>query len=522
MTKIQLFAPKTEFSILSTENMQTLDSESKKLYASQNAGTSAIQAGYQLMKQAGHALFEFIKARLATPVAVFVGAGNNGGDGLVLAKHLTDAGIPCTVYGVCDPAKYKNEAQMAYEDFTLAGGKIIPFYKDAPLKQFKLIVDCVLGLGARGELRPEYEKAVIAINQSKVPVIAADVPTGYDSFLHILNVPHINAQETLLFGYPRLDAYTIEGGAAFGKVSVAALDFPEELVQKFSDNTFLANEQIIPELLPPRNEWGDKRKQGCALIIAGSKDMPGAAVLCTKAALRSGTGLVTLASPASATPSLQAKLTEPVFVSLPDSSDGTVQPGNLPILLYKAAQNQAIAIGPGLSCTPAAKEFVLEFLSRIDDQPVVIDADALNSIASEPSILKNIKTPAILTPHTREYERLFGKLPENSSDIPAVLRATAKNTNKVILLKGVPTYIASPDGRIFVVPTANSGLAKGGSGDILTGIIVALLAQGLPTTEAAILGALLHQKAGRITRETMGAYSMLPSDVIRNLYKAFS
>ena len=135
--------------------------------------------------------------------------------------------------------------------------------------------------------------------------------------------------------------------------------------------------------------------------------------------------------------------------------------------------------------------------------------------------LQDLQAPAILTPHVREFARLFRTLPENSCDIPSRLKAIATSTNKVILLKGAPTYIASPDRNVYVIPVANSGMAKGGSGDVLTGIITALLAQGLSTAEAAVLGALLHQKAGRITREELGAFSMLPSDVIKNLHKAF-
>ena len=175
---------------------------------------------------------------------------------------------------------------------------------------------------------------------------------------------------------------------------------------------------------------------------------------------------------------------------------------------------------------------VLELLPQLNT-PTVIDADALNAIATlndntaltcdnaAIEYLQKLQAPAILTPHVREFARLFGKLPD-SFEIPDHLRRIATSTNKVILLKGAPTYIAAPDGKVYVIPVANSGMAKGGSGDVLTGIIVALLAQGIATAEAAVLGALLHQKAGRIAREEFGAFSMLPSDIIKNLHKAFS
>ncbi len=352
----------------------------------------------------------------------------------------------------------------------------------------------------------------------------------------------------MLFGFPRLDAYVKESGNAFGKTTVAKLSYPDELVKQFDEKNYLVTEDAIPQLLPERNEWGDKRAQGTSLIIAGSKDMPGAAALCTEAALRSGAGLVTLATSQAIMPVLQTKLSEPVFCGLDGNekcgSDnyGTLQPQHIPTLLNHAKHASAVAIGPGLSTNEESVKAVLELLPQLNT-PTVIDADALNVIATlngsasknagdsaiqnsavfnaAINYLRNLQIPAILTPHVREFARLFGNLP-NSFEIPSCLRSIATSTNKVILLKGAPTYIAAPDGKVYVIPVANSGMAKGGSGDVLTGIIVALLAQGIGTAEAAVLGALLHQKAGRIAREEFGAFSMLPSDIIKNLHKSFS
>lgn len=609
--------------ILSTEGMRGLDAASKKFFAneatSEPSETDVIQSGYTLMQEAGLALFKFVQAKSLEPIAVFIGGGNNGGDGLVLAKHLLQAGIKSTVFNLANENKFKNEAKLALDDFLQAGGSLFDFKKNIEdPKQaslllhdgFKLIVDCMLGNGAKGELRLEFASAVQAINKSGLPVIAADAPTGYDSSTHVCNEVCIHADETMLFGFPRLDAYAKEGGRAFGKVTVAPLKYPAELIPQFDEKVYLVTEDVIPQLLPTRDEWGDKRIQGSPLIIAGSKDMPGAAALCTEAALRSGAGLVTLAVPQVIAQVLQAKLSEPVFCSLEDYSNfngncseirdekrkdctdfngncvgesndtekrsencdaslnenrGVLQQQHIPTLLKRAKHATAIAIGPGLSTNAGTVQTVLELLPQLN-APTVIDADALNAIATlnentakgatkDSSVdcaaidcaatancatnkdyasmdraatdcatiryLREIQAPAILTPHVREFARLFGALPKNSCDIPNFLKNIATSTNKVILLKGAPTYIASPDGNVYVIPVANSGMAKGGSGDVLTGIIVALLSQGLAPAKAASLGALLHQKAGRITREKMGAFSMLPSDVIRNLHKAF-
>lgn len=577
--------------VLSTEGMRALDKAAKEALA---GDASAIEAGYGLMKQAGAALFkkvvEILNRNVAgrwdvcrgagdapssepayngagdapRSVAVFVGGGNNGGDGLVLAKLLIEAGIPCTVYSLAAANKFQNEAKMALEDFALAGGRLIAYSPaDDSLPQaetaseglsqaetarrmprfagFTLAVDCMLGNGAHGKLRELYAAAVRDIAASNIPVVAADAPTGYDSQEHVRREPCTRACETLLFGFPRLDAYTREGGPAFGEASVAPLGYPASTVAQFSENTFLATESLIPQILPERDDWGDKRKQGCAMIVAGSGDMPGAAALCTHAALRSGAGLVTLASPEAVMPVLQAKLSEPVFVNLQDiagqDADSTddrataLSPAHIPQILEKAKHNQALAIGPGLGSAECTRDAVIEILPQLNC-PLVIDADALNAIATHnktsasptsgaASYLHSIETAAILTPHRREFERLFGALPTNDIDIPKLLRDIARNTKKVIFLKGAPTFVAVPDGRVFIAPAHNSGLAKGGSGDVLTGIITALLAQGLPTCEAAVLGALLHQKAGRIARTKMGAFSMLPSDVIGALPQAF-
>lgn len=552
--------------ILSTEGMRGLDAASKEFLANKISSgpseTDIIQSGYTLMQEAGLALFKFVQAKSLEPIAVFIGGGNNGGDGLVLAKHLLQAGIKNTVFSLANENKFKNEAKLALDDFLQAGGSLFDFKKilEDPNQAslllhdgFKLIVDCMLGNGAKGELRPEFASAVQAINNSSLPIIAADAPTGYDSSAHICNEVCIHANETMLFGFPRLDAFTKEGGPSFGKAVTAPLNYPTEIVQKFDEKNYLITEDFISQLLPERDEWGDKRVQGSPLIIAGSKDMPGAAALCTEAALRSGAGLVTLATTEAITPIIQAKLSEPVFCSLEDKAGencrddarsenrGILQPQHILTLLKRAKHASAIAIGPGLSTSADTVQTVLKLLPQLS-APTVIDADALNAIATlnDSAIsdaatnncaaisdsaafqyLREMKAPAILTPHVREFARLFGKLPENSCEIPSRLREIATRANKVILLKGAPTFIATPDGNVYIIPVANSGMAKGGSGDVLSGIIVALLSQGLSAIEATVLGALLHQKAGKLTREELGAFSMLPSDIIKNLHKAF-
>lgn len=511
--------------IISAASMRSLDSETK-LFNTENSdfAASAIEAGYDLMKEAGAALYNRVLELLGNKnsrVAVFVGGGNNGGDGLVLATLLIEAGVPCTVFSLAKPETFKNEARMAYEDFAANRGKLI--YTSGNLPQspdYALVVDCMLGNGTSGELRPVFAQVVETINSWNIPVLAADAPTGFDSLEHHRGKVCIKASETMLFGLPRLDAFTSDGSEVFGKVKVAQLHYPLELIQKFDENLYLADESFIPELLPLRNESGEKRSQGTAMIIAGSGNMTGAAFLCTKAALRSGAGLITLATPKAILPILQSKLVEPVFCGLGDKNCDIISVSHMLQLQERAKHQSAIAIGPGLGTDPETQDAIRVFLTGLN-VPVVIDADAINACGA--TFFKNQEGPtnAIITPHKREWERNFEKLPDNANLYPEYLRKFTEQFNMVILLKGTPTYVALPDGKVYVIPARNSGMAKGGSGDVLTGIIVALLAQGLTTGDAAVLGALLHQKAGRLTRKELGAYSMLPSDIVNHLHLAF-
>lgn len=519
--------------ILSTEGMRALDNETKS-YNTRNNGfgsqdyelATPVDAGYILMKEAGEALFQRVSEILGSntygaSVAVFVGGGNNGGDGLVLAKRLLESGTHCVVYSLANPDAFKNEAKLAYEDFQKNGGSLVRTSSGLPGKPtFKLIVDCMLGNGASGELRPAFAEVVSAINSWNIPVLAADAPTGYDSAQHRKNDICIHADETMLFGLPRQDAYSKEGSSVFGKITVASLHYPEDLIQHYDQGVYLTDEGLIPSLLPQRDEAGEKRSQGCAMVIAGSDNMTGAAALCTEAALRSGAGLVTLATPKAILPVLQTKLSEPIFCGLGTADSEKLAMPHIMQLQEMARHQRAIAIGPGLGTDPETQDTIRIFLSSIS-LPVVIDADAINACGSSFFCMGSTSQDVIITPHKREWERNFGPLPSNEIYYPEYLKQVANQFGITILLKGAPTYIATPDGRVYLVPARNSGLAKGGSGDVLTGIIVAFLAQGLPTDEAAVLGALLHQKAGRITREQMGAFSMLPSDVIHNLSKAF-
>lgn len=482
-------------------------------------GTS-LKKGYALMEEAGEALFEKIQSfrfnhqsEAHKPVLIFTGGGNNGGDGFVAARLLRNNKIPYSVYGLVDPKDFKNEALLAYRDFIKAGGE---FSLIIDVTKFViepssgcLVVDALLGVGATGILRPRFAKLVETLNNLNLPILAVDSPT----------IP-LRANETLLFGFPRCEAFELETASYYGSISVAPLSYKKSLTQKISSSDYWIPESNYRQLFPCRNEFLDKRAQGTGLLIAGSLGMTGAPSLAALAALRSGIGLLSMAVPLCLLDILSSKLTEPVLYPIGDSSARGFSENQVDELKSYFKHQNAICIGPGISQRVEVKKMVIDLLPSFTS-PVILDADALNALEGKPEKLLSLKVPAIITPHAREWGRLFGPLPTKIEDVISVVKEKASQYKVTIVLKGVPTCIASSKGEVYLVGKANSGLAKGGSGDVLAGIILALLAQGLSTLEAALLGTWIHAEAGEHARTRLGSFSMLPSDVIDSLSSVF-
>jgi ADP-dependent NAD(P)H-hydrate dehydratase / NAD(P)H-hydrate epimerase len=484
--------------------------------------------GYRLMGLAAKALFRKIMEVVPHPgeaaVAIFVGGGNNGGDGLVLARLLHQVKMRHQVYGMVPPEALRGEAARALSDYRQLGGHYIYlesleelFNKDLI---FTLAVDAMLGLGQEGSPRGKYAELVRRLNQWNVPVLAVDCPTGFDSQAGVPGDPCLRVRWTVMMGYPRLEAFCIPGGDFFGETEVAPLDYSDEVVHKCHAHNYWLPPKAFAHLLPQRNDWGDKRVQGYAAIVAGSSGMSGAATLCAQAALRSGVGMVNLASPDCILPALACKLTEPVLHALPCNGQGLLDPSHLPKLEALCDRSDAICIGPGLSTQASVRDTVRQLIKRVR-KPIVLDADGLNAIAGEPSLLRLSKNPVVLTPHVGEWARLFGPAPLTPSGTLEAVREKAQEYGVVIVLKGPPTFIGTPAGEVYLMPNANSGMAKGGSGDVLAGLITSMLAQGMEPEEAALMGVHLHNRAGHFALQEHGAFCMQPSDMITQLPKAF-
>lgn len=429
------------------------------------AGTPAAE----LMERAGLAVakiaFELLRRSDSRSVLLFAGKGNNGGDALVAARHLEAAG--------CSPTVVRTE--------------------DWPceLPEAAVVVDGLLGIGLTGEVREPIASIIKWINHSKLPVVAIDVPSG-------LGTPAcVRATVTVTMGLPKIDLLRHPDEA--GRIEVADIGLLTGDVE--SDIELITRADIT---VPARRRSAHKGDLGHLLIIAGSEGYTGAPVLCAHAAARSGAGLVTLAVPKNIYP-IVAGNCPPEVMPQPLSFE-QVPPGF-----------DAIAIGPGMGRAPETQKLIWKLLSTAG-RPVVVDADALNAIATAPAALKKLPAPMVLTPHPGEMARLIGrKVEDRWSDA----RKFAKEYGKVLVLKGAGTVVTDQSGKLWINSTGNPGMAKGGMGDALTGIIGALLAQGLAPLEAAKAGVFCHGLAGDLAAARVGQTSLLATDLIASLGPAF-
>lgn len=484
--------------------------------------------GFSLMKRAGEALAHKVQQILRElgpgTVAIFCGKGNNGGDGFVLARLLQQKGLSLRVFLIDRRQSVQGDALLALESFLEAGGHLEELSDigslDNQSKSCKLVVDAMVGTGLRGPLRGLIAEVVRAINGWQIPVLSVDVPSGFDCMGGVPGNPCIRTQWTLLMGFPRVETCFFPSGDFFGKVEVADLQYPNSVVSDCHAHNFTLKHQVFPNLLPKRKIWGDKKDHGVCVLLAGSQGMTGAPALCARAAMRSGAGMVYLGVPSTEVPVLAAKLTEVVLLPLPATETGTIAESGLPLISGMIEKCDAVCVGPGLGLHPQTQSMVHALLSVLNC-PVVLDADALNALRGCAKLLKAIPGPVVITPHAAEWSRLFGRLPMSAERMLDRLREVAMQYQITVVYKGNPTVVSTAQGENFVLCAGNSGMAKAGSGDVLAGVITALLAQGCSPVDAALLGVYIHSQAGKLAAQSLGEYSMLPSDVLNCFPQVF-
>jgi hydroxyethylthiazole kinase-like uncharacterized protein yjeF len=483
-----------------------------------------------LMENAGDAVAQFILENYprAERVAVVCGKGNNGGDGFVVARQMHRAGRVVEVLLLASPSELKGDAAAMFEQLPVRPIVVqslaeLQAESSRSLANCDLLVDAILGTGFKPPVKELYAGAIAAINSGSKPVIAVDIPSGADSdAMTPQAAPGIaRANAIVTFTAPR--PAHVFGRLTRGPVIVAPIGSPEAAIES-KLKLEVSTPRDLAALLAPRPTDSNKGMYGHVLIVGGSLGKSGAAAMAGMAALRAGTGLVTVATAKSALPNVAGFAAELMTEPLPETDTGGISAASVKNgkLQQLASTMTVVAIGPGIGRHPETVEFVREAVRTLKC-PLVIDADGLNAFDGKTELLDGSKRALVLTPHPGEMSRLAGiSTKAVQADRLNVARAFAREHRLVLVLKGSLTIVALPDGTAWVNPTGNPGMATGGTGDILTGMTAGILAQ-MPTdaARAAVEAVYLHGLAGNVAAQSMGEHSLVATDLLAGLPEAF-
>ncbi len=483
--------------------------------------------GHVLMERAGAGATEALLREFPhihkSLVLIVAGKGNNGGDGFVIARLLKKQGVKCEVVLVARKAEVKGEALRNLTAFLRLRGQMTEVTEPAQLDLVQeklsrsgLVVDALLGTGLNSPVQGLMAALIDLINASGVPVVAVDIPSGLDADTGAPLGTAIQAELTVTFGYPKIGQIGDPGATHIGRLVIVDIGIALEALARVQPQTTLLTAEAVGVLVRERRRAAHKGDFGHLVVLAGARGKSGAALLCGGAALRVGTGLVTLAGPASLNSVFSSVLIEAMTVPFPERPDGS-------LVLDEGAMTQAlqgksaVAFGPGVGVSTDTIGLTRWLLAH-SELPLVIDADGLNCLATDPSALLSARGPVVLTPHPGEMARLMNTSnAEVQSRRLEVARAFATQHRCYLILKGAHTVIAAPGGRAWVNTTGNPGMASGGMGDVLTGILGGLLAQGYPPEEACTLGVFLHGYAGDLAAQEKGEAGILARDLIERL-----
>lgn len=472
-------------------------------------------------------------------IVIVCGKGNNGGDGMALARHLSNIGFQVQVFLLADPNELKGDAATNYRVATNFGVPIQPITSSEqlsqlvePMREADLVVDALLGTGITGEVRGLYAEAIPLITQHAPRILSVDIPSGINSDTGEICGVAVRADATVTLGAVKLGLVLFPGADYAGDLFVGSLGIPEQLLAKLNIRRFVTTYEIVNKVLPPRHPNTHKGDYGRVLVIGGAPGMSGAAIMAGKAALRAGAGLAQVALPRSLNIAVETAALEVMSFPLPETESGTIAPEALNVLADRLNWADVIALGCGISRHERTQTFVRQLVAQVD-KPMVIDADGLIALAGHSEILRQRKSPTVLTPHPGEMAALLQTtVSEVQRDRVGTALKAAKEFKAIVVLKGARTITASPDGTMFVNLTGNAGMATGGSGDVLTGIIAALLAQTLvrqpqvPTpqslTEAVAASVFLHGLAGDIASWDKGEVALVAGDLLEHLPRAIN
>lgn len=486
--------------------------------------------GLQLMENAGRCCAEEIIAEfgLKGRAVVLAGKGNNGGDGYVIARLLGRKGWNVTVIVLADCDQITGDAATNLEmlsgsiiSYCTHEGRLSALHREE-IFQADVIVDALLGTGLSSDVSGIYLEAIGLMNASGRPIVSVDIPSGIHGTTGRVLGGAVRADLTVTFAFAKLGHVLYPGAEHSGRLVVADIGIPPQLMETVSGYDFL-NEEAMRPMVHRRDRQAHKGYFGHCLIIAGSPGKTGAAALAANSAVRAGSGLVTLAAAESIHPVLEMKTTEVMTAPLPDSGSGHLTNSAFPAIETLLAGKDAVAIGPGLDRRPGTYALVQNLVESVA-LPMVIDADGLNALAEDMTVLKRKKSKQIiLTPHPGEMSRLLGtSIPDVEVIRISTAQEFARNYSVFLVLKGARTIIASPDGTVAINGSGNPGMATGGMGDVLTGIIVSLLGQGYVAWDACCLGVFLHGFAADMVAGEKGEIGINASDVLEKLPYAYN
>lgn len=484
--------------------------------------------GRVLMESAGRGATEILLRKKSNlnhkSIGVMAGRGNNGGDGFVMARYLAQKGIKVALYLLADKKRVTGDAAanlrlLASLDvplIELTDREVFLKHKEA-MRNHDLWIDAILGTGLKSDVKGFFGEIIKFINNSKKYIFSVDIPSGLNSDTGLPCGIAVCADATATFGFAKTGHILYPGADYTGDLEIVDIGIPPYIADEVAPQQYLITENMAGSYIQPRKQDAHKGNTGHLLVIAASTGKTGAAAMAAGSAIRAGAGLVTLGIPASLNPVLETQIIEAMTFPLPEKTAGTMGADAFVKILTLMAGKQCLAIGPGIGTDPDTMEIVCQII-QASEVPIVIDADGLNSLAGRTDILNTLKAPAVLTPHPGEMARLANiTTREVQSNRISCARKFAVKFNIHLVLKGARTIIAHPDGSVYINPTGNPGMASGGMGDVLTGIIAGLITQGLPIKKAAHAGVFLHGAAADCLAEKISPTGFLATEVMNEI-----
>ncbi len=511
--------------------------------------------GIVLMENAALQTVQVILKHYPKPsnVLVLAGCGNNGGDALAVARHLFLYGYQTEVVIVSDDGRRpKGDAEtnlkalesletgalgnLEYSESVNENSKseacghlrIRWIQNESGLNQLSsllkdadFIIEGFFGTGLDRPVTGLYKEIIERVNNETIPVVSIDIPSGISGKTGKAMGTAFRATHTVAYGYLKTGHLLYPGREYSGEIHVVPISLPADSPQSVDARQFTLTDREAAQMLKPRPRNSHKGNFGKLAVIAGSTGLTGAAHLTSLSAQRTGAGLVTLGIPRTLNPIMEQKLTEVMTFPIEDGGEGQLVAESLHDVIELLKDKDVLAIGPGCGKSSGVFEILWHILGKIDIS-IVIDADGINHISRDMTLIKSHKASVILTPHPGEMARMTGFALEDILDRP--IEAASRVANEygcIVLLKGAASIVAEPKGRIYINTSGNSGMAKGGSGDVLTGMIASLLAQGYPPYEAAVLGCFIHGRAGDEAARKLGETGMIAGDIIESIPEVF-